>query len=743
MAAATGAMNFVCDYCKEQALKYRQFLASAKIATGIDVRVVTKVDAELIRHSCSMCKLFTNLLSETNPASASDHYILAPAIQGEAPTVGELRSVRYAIWAVNILGRNVREIAIDYSESKYSMGLTTHKPWNFKFNKEIRNMDIAHHQDGRGMIMLVRGCSESGLEQSYGARAISRERFDSLAARRWIHECSEYHSPCFTQLDELLPLQVIDCKTEQVIKTPPGITYTALSYVWGAPSNSDGSISFRANNAPRVVKDALNVTVALGYRYLWVDKYCINQTDTAQKAQQIAIMDRIYENAVVTIVDAAGEHDQHGLAGAGTEPPVLREAQEMASVGNNTFVLTTTDAAFAIRGCRWATRGWTYQEAVLSTRCLLFTKSQVFFACRTASQCEALPQTPRLKDCPDTGITLNDLFESASRRERNSQTQRVSQSGRLIRQINMYQSRELTYSSDGLNAFLGLLARCALRSYWGIPFIIGKGCAIETKCTGESPVKDEADDVTAAFARGLAWVANDERTTRRKGMPTWSWVSLSNSQIEFPQDPDGGKEVSTWVLKTWDPVLRISVPRSTALNASPRPLDKLWLDSLGQGQVIPQTTPFLKIYAMVANVSRLIVRYDKTNGLGSEELERRVSLIVEHNEEYSPEYLNVTIDCFAELAEGLGLNHHALTQRIIEGPGLVVARLNYRCFVDDTYHEEASEHYGKKFWINHSYLLLQPEENKVWRRVGSLNLHVIDSDVPELRGLRPETFMLG
>jgi hypothetical protein len=59
--------------------------------------------------------------------------------------------------------------------------------------------------------------------------------------------------------------------------------------------------------------DAIEVTTALGRRYLWVDHYCIDQEDAVKKGKQIQQMRRIFEKADITFVAAAGEDANYGL----------------------------------------------------------------------------------------------------------------------------------------------------------------------------------------------------------------------------------------------------------------------------------------------------------------------------------------------------------------------------------------------------------------------------------------------
>jgi hypothetical protein len=53
----------------------------------------------------------------------------------------------------------------------------------------------------------------------------------------------------------------------------------------------------------------------IGERYLWVDSLCIVQDDPQEKHGQIANMDAIYGNAILTINAAAGQDANAGLPG--------------------------------------------------------------------------------------------------------------------------------------------------------------------------------------------------------------------------------------------------------------------------------------------------------------------------------------------------------------------------------------------------------------------------------------------
>ncbi|KAK4100523.1 heterokaryon incompatibility, partial [Parathielavia hyrcaniae] len=66
------------------------------------------------------------------------------------------------------------------------------------------------------------------------------------------------------------------------------------------------------NGLSAAISDAIQVTKALGYNYLWVDRYCIDQSDPQEMHSQINQMDLIYSMSEVTLVAAAGTDETAG-----------------------------------------------------------------------------------------------------------------------------------------------------------------------------------------------------------------------------------------------------------------------------------------------------------------------------------------------------------------------------------------------------------------------------------------------
>jgi hypothetical protein len=188
--------------------------------------------------------------------------------------------------------------------------------------------------------------------------------------RGWLDYCRKNHTDsCSVSPQSSLPgLKLIDCQTRLICNASDTDAYTALSYVWGKVGNGGDSASSSGAKLsdvglilptilPKVIESATIVTKELGMRYLWVDKYCIDQRNEAEKHDQIAKMDRIYRGSAVTIIAAAGDDENYGLPGVDNE---LRCCRPSVQVGPTTLVSTHGHPVHLITSAKWSSRAWTY-----------------------------------------------------------------------------------------------------------------------------------------------------------------------------------------------------------------------------------------------------------------------------------------------------------------------------------------------------------------------------------------------
>jgi hypothetical protein len=80
-------------------------------------------------------------------------------------------------------------------------------------------------------------------------------------------------------------------------------SFAALSYVWGTMSPSPETINCGSVDLPistNGLSALRHLRAKLGAFTIWIDAVCINQLDETEKAQQIPLMEQIYESATTT-----------------------------------------------------------------------------------------------------------------------------------------------------------------------------------------------------------------------------------------------------------------------------------------------------------------------------------------------------------------------------------------------------------------------------------------------------------
>ena len=322
--------------------------------------------------NCSLCSLFA--------------YIRAPWLGGQYDEA-EPSELKYALWAGE--AKEEGPYSPDFkcetaSKIVFSVQPTSYYP---SMGRRINESAKCWALDGRPLRMYATDTHEAW------ARMVNPDKVDYSLVRSWMLDCERSHGgACAPDKSIPLPgLKVIDCQTRNIIPAPKNCPYIALSYVWGKKDDEqenvqhDGQLAL-SDLAP-VISDAIAATNELGYRYLWVDKCCIDQANAREKHQQITNMDLIYREADITLIAAAGEDASFGLPGVG----VARRVQEpRARIGPWLMRPIPPNAAHEILQSKWSTRAWTYQEGLLSSRRLVFTKSQVFVQCNKMACSETL-----------------------------------------------------------------------------------------------------------------------------------------------------------------------------------------------------------------------------------------------------------------------------------------------------------------------------------------------------------------
>ncbi|KAJ4364655.1 hypothetical protein N0V83_009252 [Neocucurbitaria cava] len=377
---------------------------------------------------------------------------------------------------------------------------------------------------------LIFGSSNAFPDQSrLYARDIQLNQVNWKIVKQWLLYCESKHEKSCGAVESVdLPgFRVIDCETRTIVEAPRKCPFVTLSYVWGPGS----SPSFRLKlptRLPLLIEDAMTCTKMIGLRYLWVDRYCIDQEDVNSKHDLIQNMDRIYRGSAVTIIHAAGTSPDCGLPGvSGTS---RRPLDSVSLGGNRKSLKMLPNTIRDVAESKWSTRGWTYQEGLLPRRRLVFTTSQIYFQCLEMHCSEVLPVDFPVR-VADAVVGLHDVLEHPFLEE--GRPMRVFPSLETMMGsygawniIRKYLQMELSFESDMLNAIVGILRHICVH-FWGVPIAILRKVDYLTA----RPETSSDTDPEETFLTALMWEPDDlfmdpaEVISRREGFPSWSWIA--------------------------------------------------------------------------------------------------------------------------------------------------------------------------------------------------------------------------
>jgi len=194
-------------------------------------------------------------------------------------------------------------------------------------------------------------------------------------------------------------------------------TYAALSHCWGKSRQfttttatiEQHKLNIELSLLPKTFQDAIVFCQKLRIEYLWIDSLCIVQDDRADWELEAAKMGSIYENAFITLAAAGAADDDGGLF---FETPKLRfngitpsgeiwHAEAFHVIEHNKWTL-----AEASQMCPLATRGWVFQERILSRRMLHFGRQELSWECKEEIACECQANNFNFDTVPDLGPAL-------------------------------------------------------------------------------------------------------------------------------------------------------------------------------------------------------------------------------------------------------------------------------------------------------------------------------------------------
>lgn len=376
---------------------------------------------------------------------------------------------------------------------------------------------------------------DSDLEanRTLGGRRINPVTIDFNMILEWISSCRKRHNEtCLpVHTDELREIRLIDVETREIVEYQgPNCDFIALSYVWGPIKPEIYKLHDTVRALPKTLEDALVFTKRLGKRYIWIDSVCIDQSNEQDKINQIDRMWSIYRGAWVTLIALSGDSAETGLPRM-SHKEIFPQVQ--CKIKGKTLVGLMPTLSQQIWQCPWGQRAWTLQEGLLTPRCLYVGDHQAYYDCAATQCCESLDETR------SWGHNLSASSTPAGEQFLPWMERQVGSGGLRIRldepskrleqmglNLNLYSYRTMTFDTDALRAFEGILQKfnnMYPRGYfWG------------------SAVED--------FDWALLW-RSQTPPTRRPGFPSWSFSGWRGA-LYFGQPFD--VRLTKWISTSLD-----------------------------------------------------------------------------------------------------------------------------------------------------------------------------------------------
>jgi len=354
--------------------------------------------------------------------------------------------------------------------------------------------------------------------------------------KSWLDTCILHHPGCSnSSVISKLPTRVVDVglpgtRQDPTLFTPPQgykDSYIALSYCWGNAGSrfvltkemADlPRLRFPFDSLPRTLQDAVTITRKLGFRFLWIDALCIIQEGDqgADFLRESATMSAVYGNAALTIAAAGASNVNEGIfRKINTEPDRAAQIPYDLPDGNTGIAFVTfepVDQGDSRINEPLNTRGWTFQERILSRRVVLFYKDQLSWDCTSTLINSNGPLNPHIRYNQDSPGRYSDYVVSRALTDNSEKTRLKEDSDYWRNLVEFYSRRQLTDTSDKLKAISGLAQL----------------------------IKSETNDSYLAglwlsdLRNQLFWHTRDPKEKRQEEYraPTWSWASV-DGQIRF------------------------------------------------------------------------------------------------------------------------------------------------------------------------------------------------------------------
>jgi hypothetical protein len=309
--------------------------------------------------------------------------------------------------------------------------------WEEEFARVYREYELSLWQSKVDNDFWVKFFSNSQqLRKTSSGTSVAERSLYFALLRQWLVECDKSHlcKPkktfwptriIFVGDSDSTELQLWETESRKAQLS--GVDgYFALSHRWGFPTKTEKEQfcttrenyrrrleGFSIDDLPKTFKDAVQVTRALGKRYLWIDALCIIQAiegaDGSDWEIEASRMEQVFGYAYCTIAASSAEDWTKGFLEWNSTPRSVQDVLDALKRWKSTprfaqyalgrwkparFIQDAlgswkNTAGFTkdVDAARLNQRAWVLQERVLSRRTIHFTESHTYWECGVHVRC--------------------------------------------------------------------------------------------------------------------------------------------------------------------------------------------------------------------------------------------------------------------------------------------------------------------------------------------------------------------